>query len=131
MENANSFQKQPTVYRGKARVVSGRGKTARWVKDVGLGFKAPRSAFNEKFIDKKCPFTGMLTLNCEEDDSSLRRHIYFIHFVTIPIHSFSVIKRTRKEINIFSVLLFFSLFDWQETYPSVVVFSEVWLFRQR
>ena len=45
---------------GAAEVVSkGRElKLARYVRNVGLGFKTPASAITGGYIDKKCPFTG-------------------------------------------------------------------------
>jgi small subunit ribosomal protein S11e len=45
---------------GAAEVVTkGRDlKLARYVRNVGLGFKTPASAITGGYIDKKCPFTG-------------------------------------------------------------------------
>ncbi|BEI81466.1 hypothetical protein CcaverHIS002_0206260 [Cutaneotrichosporon cavernicola] len=37
-------------------------KTRRWYKDVGLGFKTPFEAINGTYIDKKCPFTGDVSI---------------------------------------------------------------------
>lgn len=37
-------------------------KTKRWYKDVGLGFKTPAEAINGTYIDKKCPFTGDVSI---------------------------------------------------------------------
>ncbi|CAE6423579.1 unnamed protein product [Rhizoctonia solani] len=37
-------------------------KTKRWYKDVGLGFKTPSEAINGTYIDKKCPFTGDVSI---------------------------------------------------------------------
>ena len=33
-------------------------KLARYVRNVGLGFKTPAAAITGGYIDKKCPFTG-------------------------------------------------------------------------
>jgi small subunit ribosomal protein S11e len=48
------------VVKGAAEVVSkGRDlKIARYVRNVGLGFKTPAAAVSGGYIDKKCPFTG-------------------------------------------------------------------------
>jgi hypothetical protein len=48
------------VVKGAAEVVSkGRDlKIARYVRNVGLGFKTPATAVAGGYIDKKCPFTG-------------------------------------------------------------------------
>ncbi|KAG8691098.1 hypothetical protein FRC11_006847 [Ceratobasidium sp. 423] len=58
-----AFQKQHLFQDAKARggkkVVT---KTKRWYKDVGLGFKTPAEAINGTYIDKKCPFTGDVSI---------------------------------------------------------------------
>lgn len=56
-----SFQKQEAVFLNYKRVVPNR-KGARWFKDVGLGFKTPQEAITGTFIDKKCPFTGNVSI---------------------------------------------------------------------
>ncbi|TRM66288.1 ribosomal protein S17-domain-containing protein [Schizophyllum amplum] len=56
-------QKQPLFQNAKAKgnkKVS--GKTKRWYKDVGLGFKTPNEAINGTYIDKKCPFVGLVSI---------------------------------------------------------------------
>lgn len=35
---------------------------SRWFKDVGLGFKTPQEAITGTYIDKKCPFTGNVSI---------------------------------------------------------------------
>ncbi|KAB5594233.1 hypothetical protein CTheo_2314 [Ceratobasidium theobromae] len=58
-----AFQKQHLFQDAKVRagkkVVT---KTKRWYKDVGLGFKTPAEAINGTYIDKKCPFTGDVSI---------------------------------------------------------------------
>ena len=34
----------------------------RWYKNVGLGFKTPKEAIEGTYIDKKCPFTGSVSI---------------------------------------------------------------------
>merc|ERR1712196_461305 len=34
----------------------------RYVRNVGLGFKTPKLALEGKFVDKKCPFTGNVSI---------------------------------------------------------------------
>ena len=34
----------------------------RWTKEVGLGFKTPKEAKAGTYIDKKCPFTGNVSI---------------------------------------------------------------------
>merc|ERR1712243_37703 len=59
-----AFQKQPTVFLNKKKhLLSGKSvKKQRYVKSVGLGFKTPREAIDGTYIDKKCPFTGNVSI---------------------------------------------------------------------
>ena len=34
----------------------------RYVKSIGLGFKTPQGAINGSYVDKKCPFTGNVSI---------------------------------------------------------------------
>ena len=34
----------------------------RWTKSVGLGFKTPKEAVTGNYVDKKCPFTGNVSI---------------------------------------------------------------------
>lgn len=34
----------------------------RYYKNIGLGFKTPKQAINSTYIDKKCPFTGNVSI---------------------------------------------------------------------
>ena len=51
-----SYQK--VTRKGK---IAGKGGN-RWYKSVGLGFKTPREAIEGNYIDKKCPFTGDVSI---------------------------------------------------------------------
>ena len=79
------------VVKGAAEVVSkGRDlKIARYVRNVGLGFKTPATAVAGGYIDKKCPFTGNV--------SALRLfprvefHSFplpYLHVLTLPVSGF-------------------------------------------
>merc|ERR1711872_757391 len=48
----------------KKRVVGKvqKAKDQRFVRSVGLGFKTPREAIEGTYIDKKCPFTGNVSI---------------------------------------------------------------------
>lgn len=37
-------------------------KGMRFVKNVGLGFKTPKTAREGTYVDKKCPFTGDVSI---------------------------------------------------------------------
>ncbi|KDQ11592.1 hypothetical protein BOTBODRAFT_135643 [Botryobasidium botryosum FD-172 SS1] len=58
-----AYQKQHLFQNAKAR--EGRKiatKERRWYKDVGLGFKTPSEAIKGTYVDKKCPFTGDVSI---------------------------------------------------------------------
>merc|ERR1711881_210345 len=59
-----AFQKQGTIFHNKKRVVGKavEKKEARFIRNVGLGFKTPREAIEGTYIDKKCPFTGNVSI---------------------------------------------------------------------
>merc|ERR1712232_1185851 len=58
-----SYQKQPHIFAGKARLLSrSTRKGARAVKSIGLGFKVPAKAKEGRYIDKKCPFVGQVSI---------------------------------------------------------------------
>merc|ERR1712157_557166 len=57
-------QKQKNVFlNNKAALIAGpKAKKIRYVKNVGLGFKTPIEAKEGNYIDKKCPFTGLVQI---------------------------------------------------------------------
>ncbi|KAG6868594.1 hypothetical protein C0993_000620 [Termitomyces sp. T159_Od127] len=58
-----AFQKQAIFLNTKSRAGKKAGtREKRWYKDVGLGFKTPSEAINGTYIDKKCPFTGQVSI---------------------------------------------------------------------
>ncbi|OLY80870.1 40S ribosomal protein S11 [Smittium mucronatum] len=58
-QTERSYQKQGGVSILERNVAK---KEARWSKDVGLGFKTPREAIEGTYVDKKCPFTGNVSI---------------------------------------------------------------------
>ena len=46
----------------KVKKVGKRMKAVRYFKKVGLGFKTPSDAIQGNYIDKKCPFTGNVSI---------------------------------------------------------------------
>jgi len=65
MEHERSFQKQPTIFLNKKQAIAKAtktGKAQRYTRNVGLGFKTPREAIEGTYIDKKCPFTGGVSI---------------------------------------------------------------------
>ena len=80
-----AFQKQSSVFlNNKAKLAKKGGKTSRYYKNVGLGFKTPKNAMNESYVDKKCPFTS---------DVSIRGRILKGMVVSTKMHRTLVIRR--------------------------------------
>merc|ERR1711934_1204512 len=63
VQTERAYQKQPHMFAGKARLLSRSSrKGARYVKNAGLGYKIPTKAREGRYIDKKCPFTGQVSI---------------------------------------------------------------------
>merc|ERR1712023_494703 len=63
VQTERSYQKQPHIFAGKARLLSrSTRKGTRAVKSIGLGFKVPLKAKEGRYIDKKCPFVGQVSI---------------------------------------------------------------------
>ncbi|PBP26735.1 hypothetical protein BUE80_DR002315 [Diplocarpon rosae] len=65
VQSERAFQKQPHIFlnsksKSKSTAVGKGGR--RWYKDVGLGFRTPKTAIEGSYIDKKCPFTGLVSI---------------------------------------------------------------------
>ena len=45
-----------------SKKVSKKMKAIRYFKNVGLGFKVPADAIQSEYVDKKCPFTGNVSI---------------------------------------------------------------------
>ncbi|EDO06412.1 putative 40S ribosomal protein S11 [Babesia bovis T2Bo] len=54
-----AYQKQPNVSVLKFQKL---GRKSRYYKDVGMGFETPKEAKEGTYIDKKCPFTGNVSI---------------------------------------------------------------------
>ncbi|CAE1301760.1 RP-S11e [Acanthosepion pharaonis] len=64
-QTERSFQKQPTVFLNRKeplKAIKKQKKSLRYVRNVGLGFKTPKEAIEGTYIDKKCPFTGNVSI---------------------------------------------------------------------
>jgi len=59
-QTERAFQHQPTINLNKK--VQRAGKPLRYHRNVGLGFKTPKEAISGMYIDKKCPFTGDVSI---------------------------------------------------------------------
>ncbi|RDX79722.1 40S ribosomal protein S11, partial [Mucuna pruriens] len=64
-QTEKAFLKQPKVFLSSKKSAKGNrpGKGGnRFFKSIGLGFKTPREAIEGTYIDKKCPFTGSVSI---------------------------------------------------------------------
>eukprot|EP01134_Creolimax_fragrantissima_P007632 CFRG7632T1 len=85
-QTERAFQKQPTIFlAAKSKPGAKVSKNAgRFVRNVGLGFKTPQEAFDGNYVDKKCPFTG---------DVSIRGRILNGTIVSMKMQRTVVIRR--------------------------------------
>lgn len=80
-----AFQKQSSVFLNDKKTQAKKaGKTTRYYKNVGLGFKTPKNAISESYVDKKCPFTS---------DVSIRGRILKGMVVSTKMHRTIVLRR--------------------------------------
>merc|ERR1711881_661887 len=62
-QQERGFQKQPTIFQNQKRLPGAkRTVLKRYIRTVGLGFKMPAEAREGNYIDKKCPFTGKVSI---------------------------------------------------------------------
>ncbi|XP_017778926.1 PREDICTED: 40S ribosomal protein S11 isoform X2 [Nicrophorus vespilloides] len=59
-QTERAFQKQSTVFLNSKTLAKKRA--LRHHRNVGLGFKTPKEAIDGTYIDKKCPFTGNVSI---------------------------------------------------------------------
>ncbi|CAP94845.1 hypothetical protein N7519_002104 [Penicillium mononematosum] len=86
VQSERAYQKQPHIFLNTKAKASSK-KTAqgrRWYKDVGLGFRTPKTAIEGTYIDKKCPFTSQV---------SIRGRVLVGKVVSTKMHRTLVIRR--------------------------------------
>ncbi|KAL9644343.1 hypothetical protein ABK040_005802 [Willaertia magna] len=72
VQNQRAFQKQQQIFLGNKNVLLKKLKEksitdkerrkVRYWKNIGLGIQTPRTAINGVYVDKKCPFTGSVSI---------------------------------------------------------------------
>ena len=63
IQKEHAFQKQTGVFlNSKALLAKKTTRGVRYYKDIGLGFKTPKEAIEGHYVDKKCPFTGDVSI---------------------------------------------------------------------
>ena len=62
-QHEKAYQSQDAIFVARKRNVNAKKvKPMRWVKNVGLGIKTPDAAIEGTYVDKKCPFTGNVSI---------------------------------------------------------------------
>ncbi|KAK3661217.1 40S ribosomal protein S11-B [Elasticomyces elasticus] len=88
VQSERAFQKQPHIFlnsKAQSGKTKKKGKNGqRWYKDIGLGFRTPKNAIEGNYIDKKCPFTGLV---------SIRGRILSGSVISTKMHRTVVIRR--------------------------------------
>ena len=62
-QQQKAFQKQDGIFLNSKKLLAKKtSKGIRYYKNIGLGFKTPKEAIEGHYIDKKCPFTGNVSI---------------------------------------------------------------------
>ena len=62
-QHENAYQPQDAVFVARKRAIgTKKHKPMRFVRAVGLGIKTPDTAIEGNYVDKKCPFTGNVSI---------------------------------------------------------------------
>ena len=61
-QHEKAYQCQDAVFVARKRVVGKKAKSMRFTRSVGLGIKTPDAAIEGNYVDKKCPFTGNVSI---------------------------------------------------------------------
>ena len=84
-QRENAFQKQSGVFLNSKALMSAKTtKGVRYYKDIGLGIKTPTEAMTGNYIDKKCPFTG---------DVTIRGRIIRAMVISAKMHNTIIVRR--------------------------------------
>ncbi|KAF8819681.1 ribosomal protein RPS11 [Cardiosporidium cionae] len=63
VQHERAFQKQEAIFIGNKRLLPKKSAAGlRYWKKVGLGFTTPKEAKVGRYVDKKCPFTGNVSI---------------------------------------------------------------------
>lgn len=63
-QHEKAYQKQDAVFVARKRATASvkKPKAMRFIKQIGLGIKTPTAAIEGNYVDKKCPFTGNVSI---------------------------------------------------------------------
>jgi small subunit ribosomal protein S11e len=63
IEHEKAYQSQDAIFVARKRAIGNqRQKPMRYIRNVGLGIKTPDAAVEGSYVDKKCPFTGNVSI---------------------------------------------------------------------
>lgn len=62
-QHEKAYQSQDAIFVARKRAIGNKKqKPMRYVRSVGLGIKTPEAAITGNYVDKKCPFTGNVSI---------------------------------------------------------------------
>jgi small subunit ribosomal protein S11e len=62
-QHEKAYQSQDAIFVARKRAIGNqRQKPMRYIRSVGLGIKTPDAAIEGNYVDKKCPFTGNVSI---------------------------------------------------------------------
>ncbi|KAL0596158.1 40S ribosomal protein S11 [Plecturocebus cupreus] len=108
IQTRHAYQKQPTIFQNKERVLlgeTGKEKLPRYYRNIGLGFKTPKEATEVTCIDKKCSFTGNVSirgriLSGMVTKMRMQRTTVIRRDYLCYIHKYSHFKKCHKNITL-------------------------------
>ena len=63
VQTQRAFQKQDAIFLNSKKLLAKKtNKGIRYYRNIGLGFKTPKDAVEGTYVDKKCPFTGNVSI---------------------------------------------------------------------
>ncbi|XP_043861546.1 40S ribosomal protein S11-like [Dromiciops gliroides] len=103
-----AYQNQPTTFQNKKRVLLGdtaKEKLPRYYRNIGLGFKTPKEAIEGTYIDKKCPFTGNVSirgriLSGVVTKMTMQRTIVICRDYLHYIHKYNQLEKDHKNMSV-------------------------------
>jgi len=84
-QHEKAYQCQDAVFVARKRVIgSKKQKSMRYTRSIGLGIKTPDAATQGTYVDKKCPFTG---------DVSIRGRILKAMVISTKMKNTAIVRR--------------------------------------
>ncbi|KAL1781417.1 40S ribosomal protein S11 [Sigmodon hispidus] len=120
IQTVHAYQKQRIIFQNNKRVLlgeTGKEKLPRYYKNVSLGFKTPKEAIEGTYIDKKCPFTGNVSipghiLSCVITKIKMQMTIIIHHDYLHYIPKYNRFEKSHKNMSV-HLLMFQGCTDWR------------------